>query len=195
MKDQNHIPRGIPLPNYERLELQKCSPSMDIPPIRESLYTNPQPSPMEEAPNQGCPILQSPSIPYNLSYPTVFASHKPISIIPLPIDPQGNILGAHHPTKSCLKRGIISVTSPASDVQFVDLTDERDPIMFKCAKCKYQGYTQVKNTIGPCTYISTVALCCCCPLFGIIPWISKRFQYIQHYCPNCTQKVAINYPA
>ena len=45
MKDQNHIPRGIPLPNYERLELQKCSPSMDIPPIRESLYTNPPQNP------------------------------------------------------------------------------------------------------------------------------------------------------
>ena len=171
---------------------QTYSPHIQ-PPIIEAA---PPPAQLASPPVLGIPIQNPPHMPpYQLLYPSLYSSQRPVSVLPIPVDYQGHQIPIQ-PGRAggCIKRGIHSLTNGDSDCQLIDLTDERDPIMFKCAKCMYEGYTNAKNTLGPCTYMSALALCCICAPLGLIPCLYKRFQYIQHFCPNCTQRVAINYP-
>ena len=127
------------------------------------------------------------------SYPIVLKAERPIAVEGVCREANGNLVPYHNPflKQGCIEKCAGSVVKSGNDFQVFDLTDKTDPVLMKCARCTFQGYTVVKNTLGPCTYVTGIALCCLAGILGLIPCFCKRCQYVQHYCNFCMGGVFI----
>lgn len=142
----------------------------------------------------GVPPQQAfyPNLAPRLAYPIIYQSAKPVATEPIILD-HPSVTPMVEPTKFLDKLGH-SITSASNNMQLCDLVDASDVVTFRCPRCQYEGQSRAMNTLGPCTYFGITALCCICPPCSIIPCLSKKCQYIQHYCPQCGQKIGVTYP-
>ena len=189
------LENAAPAPSLEYEEL-KTNGEPALPPAAPSPQNSP-PKQIYALPNPNMQQFQmmppQPPMP-RLAYPIIYQSAKPVATEPLVIDDATAALRNNGEPANFCDKFCHSTTTASNNFQMLDLIDVSDVVTFRCPRCNYEGPSRPFNTLGPITYFGIVAMCCICGPCGLAPCFIKRCQYVQHYCPQCAQKIGVTYP-